>query len=139
MPLLPDRKPDDPILAREWNDLIREKNAPLKIKGGPGINVRADGEGGFQIWLSSDKSKYVFKGKVASGGISARTSDSVHGTGNVEVWSLNPSSGNWEDTGSVQAVTYISSTTGGLSAGVWVNCGWREDGGAEIISVDCGN
>ena len=138
MPLQPNFKPGDPWGAKTVNELIREKNAPLKIKPGPGINVRAADEGQVQIYLSR-AIPFVFKGKVHTGGITARTSDTTHGTGKVDVWARNASTGLYASTGVTVNVDYISSTTGGLAAGVWVNCMVREDGGAEIISVDCAN
>lgn len=138
MPIQPNFRVGDVLTAQFINELIREKNAALNIKGGPGIEVRATGDGNVQI-LMSRKVSYIFKGKVAAGGITARTSDASHGTGNVEIWTKTGGGSTYIDSGSLIAVDYISSTTGGLAAGVWVNCMWREDGGADIISVDCGN
>ncbi len=103
-----------------------------------GLDIR-QGPGGTVIGIVGNDSTGIFKGKVAVGGISARTSDSAHGTGTVEVWYKDPSTGDYVDSGETEDVDYISSTIGGLSAGVWVNCAYRDDGGAEIISVDCAN
>ena len=57
----------------------------------------------------------------------------------MELWVLNPSTNAFEDSGIQMPCIYISSTTGGLSAGVWVNLGMCADSGLEIISVDCAN
>jgi hypothetical protein len=133
---LPNIKPGDLITAQLLNELIDRKHQPLTIKGGAGLNVRSS-EG--QVQLSLTKfANYMVKGKVASGGITARTSDTSHGTGKVEVWAKNPSTNAYADAGYTISVDYISATAGGLAAGAWVNCMRRADGGWEIVSVDCG-
>ena len=138
MAIQPNFKKDDPWTAQLLNELIRQQLAAFNIKSGPGISVRSTGDMQFQVYLSRSQSAYPFKGKT-NGAITARSSDAAHGTGTVRIWTLNESSGNWEDSGFDVTVTYMSSTTGGLASGVWVVCAYREDGGAEIISVDCAN
>lgn len=137
--LSPNYRPGDVLTADTIDQVIDGLNNPNFDVRGDGIDVRKGVHGQIQLRSVNSYAQGIFKGKVTSGGITARTSDSVHGTGNVEIWVKNPSTGHYVDSGVVQGVDYISSTTGGLPSGTWVNCGWQEDGTAEIISVDCGN
>jgi len=137
-PIQPNFQPGDPWTAQLLNDIIRWIKGALDIRGSPGLDVRSSGDLKFQVILAS-KRGCVYKGKVAAGGISARTSDAVHGTGMVEVWFRIPFNGQYKDSGQKQKVDYISSTTGGLTEGTWVNFVFRDDGGAEIVSNDCNN
>jgi hypothetical protein len=133
---IPNIKPGDLITAEILNELLSRKQQPLTIRGSGGIDVRSsDG----QIQLSARKASVLLKGKVATGGITARSSDAAHGSGKVDVWTKNTSTNQYSSAGFQISVDYISSTTGGLAAGVWVNCVRRDDGGYEIVSVDCSN
>lgn len=129
--------PRDSIRAVTTNGLIADHNEPITLRTSGGISGRVSGK---QISLWLDQQVVVLaKGKVASGGISARTSDADHGTGEVEIWIKSTSSGTYSDSGMKVTVDYISSTTGGLSAGVWVGIGQYGDGHWEIQNVDCAN
>ena len=126
-------------LTVAWLNHIRDLLVESRIVSlGPGFTGGPTPSGTILGLATAQGSNGFFKGKVKTGGISARTSDASHGTGSVEIWVLN-SSGSWIDSGDSATVTSISSTTGGIVAGTWVNCIYRDDGGAEILSVDCGN
>jgi hypothetical protein len=133
--LQPTFKSGDVLVADVINELVRQ--GYFDIRAGGGINVRRSANNQVQI-SRTNSLQGVFKGKT-SGAITARTSDSAHGTGTVAIWVKNPSTGNYIDSGTTATVDYISSTTGGLATGTWVICAYREDGSAEIIAVDCGN
>jgi hypothetical protein len=133
---LPNKRPGDLITAQLMNELISRKQDPLVLRAGPGLNARSSGG---QVQLSLIKNSFFAKGKVATGGITARGSDAGHGTGKVDVWAKNASTGQYASAGFQITVDYISSTSGGLAAGVWVNCVRRDDGDYDIVSVDCGN
>ena len=134
--LIPNFRPGDDWTAESVNDLIRKQGAPITVRVGPGLGSRVEGNN-IQLWMK--QIPYLVKGKVASGGISARSSDSSHGTGSVDLWAKDSSTAAYADTGIKVTVDYISSTTGGLTAGTWVNLMARSDGGYEIVSVDCAN
>lgn len=134
-----DFRAGDPVSASALQTLRNAVLSGISIRGSAGLAARRSLRGDIQVALVKSPANFVGKGKVAAGGITARTSDAAHGTGNVEVWIKDLTTGNYIDSGTAIPVDYISSTTGGLAAGVWVNFMYREDGGAEIVSVDCGN
>jgi hypothetical protein len=132
----PDIRPGDPITAQLLNELISRKTHAIPIRVSPPLQSRSS-DGQLEISLIKSSLPFVIKGKTDTGGISARTSDSAHGTGKVNVWNKSSITGVYVDAHVKIDVDYISSTSGGLAAGVWVNCIKRPDGGYEIVSVDC--
>jgi hypothetical protein len=129
-----DVRKGDVITAELLKELGRG-NPVGGVRATGGITSRVDTAGNIQI---TGKFTGVFWFVVASGGLSAR-SGSTPGTGSVEIYVKNPSTGTYVDSGIALAVDYISSTTGGVSSGVWGIGGFEDDGTPTVISLDCGN
>lgn len=138
--LLPNFRRGDTLTADTINDIIDRQNNPDFDVRGDGIDVRKGVRGQIQLRNAGNSSVQApFMGVVATGGITARVSGTL-GTGTVEKWVKNPSTGVYEDSGiAVKFVDSLSSTIGGIVAGSWVAVGYQEDGTPFVTTSDCGN
>ena len=88
--------------------------------------VRRGPKGQFQITASPNQPGIPVV--TSTGGISAR-SGSTPGKGNVEIQAINPATGDLVDTGiQITGVFSFSSTTGGISSGVYGFVSYDADG-----------
>lgn len=139
MDLRPDFRRGDVLTAEIVDQLIENQNNPDFDVRGDGIDVRKGPRGQIQLRSAASSVQAPFQGVVASGGMTARVGGTL-GTGNVEKWVKNPSSGVYEDSGIlVKGVDSLSSTIGGVPSGTWVAVGYQEDGTPMITTNDCGN
>jgi hypothetical protein len=125
-------KAGDVLTAEMLNALVRDH--AIDVRGGGGVSVRSSGGRSLQI---ATHFTGAFTGK-ASGAISARASATL-GTGNVELYIKDPSTGGYIDTGILLAVDNLSSTTGGIPDTTWVAGFFQDDGTPLVMTADCGN
>ncbi len=130
----PNFRAGDVLTAQMLNEIVRGQ--ALDVRGSGGLTVRSSDGRNLQLAVNGFGGLVV---KVSSGGITAR-SGATPGTGDCDVQTLDPSTGNLVDAGiKVKDVKSYSSTTGGLTAGTYGFIISDQDGVIWIISVDCGN
>jgi len=118
--LQPNFKPGDPWTAAAVNQLVAGQQ--LNIRAGPGLTVR-QGRGHVQInAVAGDRAKVCI---VASGGLTARSGDTP-GTGSVELWTVDPSSGDLMDSG-IQLDDVQNFSTGAVAENTYGWVAWDDD------------
>jgi hypothetical protein len=123
----------DELSAETLNQIVRDQ--AIEVRGSGGVSIRSAGPRSIAI---TQKFTGAFVG-VASGDITARVGGAL-GIGDVELWVVDTSSGDYVDSGILlEDCDNLSSTTGGIPSGTWVAGFFTDSGGPLIMTADCGN
>jgi hypothetical protein len=124
-------------LTWRWLNGLRAWCQENDIKPGvnSGISVIKSQLTGTQLRVDFPPGAFV--GIVQSPGITARSGLTM-GSGPVEIYSKNQSTGAYVDTGVQITVDSVSSVTGGIPSGCWVTCAYQDDGTPTLLNVDYG-
>jgi hypothetical protein len=137
MPVLQPGRPGQELLWSWLNDLLKLARGN-RINLGPNSGLAMIQSPGVGTFLRVTRTpRDLFVGIVLSPGITVRSGLTL-GSGPVEIYTKDPSTGAYVDSGTQINVDSVSSFAGGIPAGCWVTCGYQADGTATLLNVDYG-
>jgi hypothetical protein len=136
--LLPNFRAGDPWGASAANQIIRKLLSLLTLRCTAPLQGKIEGTN-VQLWIQKSQQRKVC---VVTTAISARSSSTslTPGQGAVELYTLNPSTGDMVDSGiAINPIYCFTSTIGGVPINTWGFVVYDDDGNPWFISNDCGN